>query len=68
MTSAGLAIIEVHREPEGLWATCPQCPGWSAAAPSWTELFRLIWASHDLLPSERQHGWLAVEPFEDAAK
>ena len=39
-------VIEVHHEGETWWAACPECPGFSAAADSWDDLYRLVAEFH----------------------
>lgn len=50
--------IAVHRDGEHLWAECPACAGWTAAADSWDDLFALIVEWHT-----GKHGWFAIEPW-----
>jgi len=51
-------IVTVHREGEHRWAECaePECAGWTAAADSWDELFRLVSEWH-----EGKHGWTMLD-------
>ena len=51
--------IPVHEEDGRFWAECPVCPGWSAAADTWEDLFRLVDEFHD--SAEANHrGWLML--------
>jgi hypothetical protein len=49
----------VHREDGALWTECPECPGWTAAAPAFDDLFRLVSEWH----ADKDHGWTMFEPF-----
>lgn len=49
--------LSVHREDGRLWAECPECPGWTAAADSFTDLFRLVSEWH----ADKGHGWSLFE-------
>lgn len=51
-----MPIIPVHEEDGVVWCSCPDCPGWSAAAASWDELFRLVSEWHNL-PEAPHRGW-----------
>jgi hypothetical protein len=55
--------LDVHREDDRWWTTCPACPGWSAAADSWADLYRLVseWHASEEAP---HRGWLMVAATE----
>lgn len=60
--------LEVRREdlPDGhktWWATCPGCPGWTAAADSWEDLFTLVSEAHQL-PDVPHRDWTMIAPPE----
>jgi hypothetical protein len=50
--------LDVHVEDGRYWVTCPECPGWTGAADSWDDLFRLVAEWHT-----GKHGWTMVEPL-----
>jgi hypothetical protein len=56
------APIQVHVEDGHWWALCPACPGWSAAADSWDELYRLVSEAHNLSDSPHR-AWHMVSPI-----
>lgn len=47
-------ILPVVTEDGHLWTSCPGCPGWTAAADSWAELYDLAVTWHRTRP----HSWL----------
>lgn len=52
--------LPVHVEDGVWWTTCPKCPGWSAAADSWDELFQIVSEWHRGGASHRD--WLMISP------
>jgi len=56
------AQLDVHLEDGHWWATCPGCPGFSAAADSWDELFRLV-AEFHASADAKHRDWLMLKPF-----
>jgi hypothetical protein len=51
--------LEVHHEDGVWWTTCPACPGWSAAADSWGDLYRLVSEWHASEDASHR-GWVML--------
>lgn len=64
-TVTGLAVpsIVVRHEGETWWASCPACPGFTAAADSWSVLYRLVSGFHRR-PDAVHRDWVMIQIYE----